>query len=77
VVDNAFAPRSLTIKRGDTLRFRWAGRIPHNVVATTGPQRFRSKIQRQGTYRKRLTRAGRYRLICELHPGMQMTVRVR
>jgi plastocyanin len=78
VVDNAFSPKTLTVRKGDTVRFRWAGQIPHNVVATSSsPQRFRSRVQRTGTYSKRLTRKGRYRLICELHPGMGMTLRVR
>ncbi len=77
MVDNAFAPKTLTVRKGDTVRFRWAGRLPHNVVTARAPARFRSKVQRSGTYSKRLTRTGTYRLICELHPGMGMTLRVR
>jgi plastocyanin len=76
LVDNAFAPKTLTVRKGDTVRFRWAGRQPHNVVSRRGV-RFRSPVQRSGTFSRRLTRAGRYQLICEIHPGMAMTLRVR
>src|SRR3954466_16212523 len=34
-----FGARSLTIKRGDTVRFRWIGGLPHNVRISKGPQR--------------------------------------
>jgi plastocyanin len=78
VRDNVFSPRSLTIKRNDTLVFRWRGDNPHNVVATRGPVRFRSSVKETGTYRKKFTRRGSYRIICTIHqPSMRMTVRVR
>jgi len=78
VRDNVFGPRSLTIKRNDTLVFRWRGDNPHNVVATRGPVKFRSSVKKSGTYRKKFTRRGLYRIICTIHqPNMRMTVRVR
>ena len=79
VRDNVFSPRSLTIKRNDTIVFRWRGDNPHNVVARPGsPQRFRSSVKRSGTYRKKFTRRGTYRIVCTIHaPNMRMTVRVR
>jgi len=78
LVDNRFAPKSVAIERGDTVRFRHAGRLPHNVTVERGPARFASPLLRSGgTYRKRLTRRGRYLLVCTLHPGMEMTLRVR
>ncbi len=76
LVDNAFAPKTLTVRKGDTVRFRWAGRQPHNVVSRRGV-RFRSPVQRSGTFSQRVRRAGSYQLICEIHPGMGMTLRVR
>jgi plastocyanin len=79
LVDNRFSPASLTVRAGDTVVFRHAGQAPHNVV-TTGrpPQRFASPLLRRGqSYRRTLNRAGRYRLVCTLHPGMRMTLRVR
>jgi plastocyanin len=77
VDDNVFAPKTLSVKRGDTVRFRWVGDAPHNVVVTRGPQRFRSSIMRSGSYRKRLRRRGTYTIVCTIHPGMTMKLRVR
>jgi plastocyanin len=40
--------------------------------------RFRSSVKETGTYRKKFTRRGSYRIICTIHqPSMRMTVRVR
>jgi mRNA-degrading endonuclease RelE of RelBE toxin-antitoxin system len=45
---------------------------------TSGPVRFRSSNRRSGSYRKRVTRRGTYRIICTIHGSSQrMTLRVR
>ena len=75
--DNAFSPASLSVRRGDRVVFRWRGENPHNVRVRRGPTRFRSRIQSSGSYRVRLRRRGTYRLVCDVHPGMRMTLRVR
>jgi len=74
-----FGARSLTIKRGDTVRFRWTGGLPHNVRISKGPQRGTiSAVRKKGTVPHRFTRAGTYTIVCDVHaPGMKMTVRVR
>jgi plastocyanin len=82
VDDNYFvrkgSPPTVSVKRGDTVVWEWEGRNQHNVRATSGPARFRSPIKRSGTYRKKLTRRGTYRIVCDLHPpNMRMTLRVR
>jgi plastocyanin len=79
--DNVFSPRSITIKRGDTLRFVWRGNNPHNIRTTRRPRggnRITVAPKSSGSYRKRMTRRGTYRLLCTIHaPNMRMTVRVR
>jgi plastocyanin len=81
VDDNYFVKRSgshsVSVKRGDTVRWTWEGSNPHNVTVRSGPTRFRSKTQSSGSYRKKVTRAGTYRIVCTLHSGMRMTLRVR
>jgi plastocyanin len=77
VDDNVFKPRTLNVKRGDTVRWRWVGEAPHNVVVTRGPVRFQSRLQTRGTYSRKMTRKGTYRILCTIHPGMGMTLRVR
>jgi plastocyanin len=76
VKDNVFAPKAKTVKRGDVVRFVWRGRSAHNVVIS-GPKRAASNIQVKGSYRFRATKAGAHRVVCTLHPGMQMRLRVR
>ena len=72
------SPPTVRVRRGDTVVFRWEGRNQHNVRAARGPVRFRSPIKRSGTYRKKMTRRGRYRIVCDIHPpNMRMTLRVR
>jgi plastocyanin len=77
VDDNVFAPRSTTAKKGDTLNFRWVGDAPHNVKTTKGPQSFGSKVQRSGSYKVKVRRAGSYTIVCTIHPGMTLKLRVK
>ena len=80
VKDDKFAPKSTSVKRGTTLKFTWRGKHPHNVVARSvprGAKKFRSRTQTKGTYKVKLTKKGTYRLHCEIHPGMNLTVRAR
>jgi plastocyanin len=69
VGDLFFRSRSITIQRGDTVRWVWVGQLPHNVTVTRGPVEFRSRTKTDGAYRKRLGRRGTYRYICTLHPN--------
>ena len=63
-----FGPTSLTINRGDTVRFRWRGSLPHNVRISRGPQRGTiSRVRTRGTVSRRFTRAGTYTIVCDVH----------
>jgi plastocyanin len=82
VDDNYFvregSPPTVRVNRGDTVVWEWEGRNQHNVRATRGPVRFRSPLKTSGTYRKKMTRRGSYRIVCDVHPpDMRMTLRVR
>jgi plastocyanin len=82
VRDNYFVRSSgvptVSVKRNDTVRWVWRStRAPHNVVVTSGPTKFRSSLKRSGSYRKKVTRRGTYRIVCTVHSGMRMTLRVR
>lgn len=77
VRDNVFAPKTLTVKKNSTVRFVWRGSSAHNAVGS-GAARFSSKIQRRGSFRTpKLRRKGTVRVVCTLHSGMRMTLRVR
>jgi plastocyanin len=73
-----FGPKRLSIKRGDTVKFRWTGGLPHNVRISRGPQKgVISKIRKKGTVSRRFTKAGTYTVVCDVHaPTMKMTIRV-
>ena len=74
----SFAPRTITIHRGDKIRFRWVSGF-HNVRRVSGPA-FRKIASRQGgSVTRAFTRTGRYRLVCSIHRdlGMYLTVRVK
>src|SRR4051812_9621307 len=75
--DNRFVPKTLTVRRGTKLVWRWGGKNPHNVVVTKGPRKFRSPLKKKGSYAQTMRRRGTYRIICEVHPGMRMTLKVR
>lgn len=83
VGDNYFVRASgtptVTVKRTDTVTWRWSGKEKHNVTVRSGPARFASRTQRTGTFSKRLTKPGTYKLICTIHGAgdQSMTLRVR
>lgn len=81
VDDNYFvrkgSPPTVSVNRNDTVVWEWEGRNPHNVTVTRGPVRFHSRTQRSGDYSKKVTRTGRYSIVCTIHPNMKMTLRVR
>lgn len=81
VDDNYFvragAARTVSVDRNDTVVWEWEGRNPHNVTVTRGPVRFASRTKNSGSYRKKLSRRGSYKILCTIHaPGMRMTLRV-
>lgn len=82
VTDNAFLRGvqrpQVRIDRGATVTWAWRSRQSHGVSASSGPERFNSRIRNAGVFRHRFARAGTYRIVCPLHaPGMKMTVVVR
>jgi plastocyanin len=69
-----FTPSALTIKKGDSVKWSWSGKVPHNV---SGPG-FTSTTANKATYKRRFTRKGTFRVICTIHAkkGQKMTVKV-
>jgi plastocyanin len=78
IKDDLFAPKSLSISKGTTVKWVWKGSSPHNVTVKSGPAKFASPTQKNGTYSKRLAKAGTYRLYCTIHGAKQsMTIKVK
>ncbi len=77
VDDDVFRPGSLTVRSGTTVTWRWVGDDPHNVTVRKGPVKFKSGTKESGRFSKKLRRGGTYRIVCTVHPGMDMTLKVR
>jgi plastocyanin len=77
VDDDVFRPGSLSVSKGTLVRWVWVGDNPHNVKVRRGPVKFGSSTKSSGTYSKRMRRRGTYRIVCTVHSGMAMTLRVR
>jgi plastocyanin len=83
--DNYFTPKTVTVKKGTTVTWRWpafeeAGDV-HDVKLRTGPKgvkKFQSEAASTDySYKRKLTVAGTYKLVCTLHHDMVMTIKVR
>jgi plastocyanin len=78
VRDDFFRAKSITVNKGTRVRWVWKDKGAHNVAVQKGPAKFSSSIQTKGTYSKKLTKKGTYRILCTVHaPSMKMTVRVK
>jgi plastocyanin len=80
--DNYFVTRAnnatVTISKGSSLRFLWRGHAPHNVKKLRGPgSGFTSPVKTSGSWTHKFTRGGTYKLVCTIHAGMKLTVKVR
>jgi plastocyanin len=74
----AFRPRRLSVPSGAVVRWRFGDPIQHDVTLASGPRGFASAYTVRGTYRKRLTVPGQYKVFCSLHPvTMSQTIEVR
>ena len=68
---------TVTVKKGTTVTWRFAGKDLHNIAVTKGPAKFRSSYKSSGSFSKRLTRTGTYTIVCSIHqPDMRMKLRV-
>jgi plastocyanin len=77
--DNYFVRSSgvatVKVKHGTVVKWRWTGHHDHNVVAS-GPARFQSALKSKGTFKKKVTKKGTYTIICQIHSGMKMKLKV-
>ena len=57
----------VTVSKGTTVRWRFAGSNPHTVTVSSGPVRFNSGVRSSGSYRKKMRRRGTYTIYCTIH----------
>jgi plastocyanin len=71
-----FTPKSITVKKGTTVKWSWkTGGVPHNVVG----KGFKTKTAATVTFSKKFTKKGTYKYSCTIHKaqGMTGTVKVK
>jgi plastocyanin len=66
--DFAYGAPRVTLRRGTTFRWTFAGPSRHDVTLASGPMGFASPSRAHGTYSYRFSKPGEYRLFCSLHP---------
>ena len=66
---------TVKVRKGTTVRWNWAGSHSHNVVGS-GPASFQSALKRSGHFSKKMKRRGTYTVICQIHSGMKMKLKV-
>jgi plastocyanin len=67
---------TITVRKGTTVTWRFRGNDLHNVAVTKGPVRFHSPYKDSGSFSKKMRKAGRYTIVCTIHSGMKMKLRV-
>jgi plastocyanin len=67
---------TVTVKKGTRVTWRFSGRDLHNVAVTKGPVKFRSSYRDSGSFSRKMRHAGRYTIVCTIHSGMKMKLRV-
>ncbi len=77
VKDNRFAPASVTVAKGATVKWVWRGKAAHNVSVSRGPARFTSPNKVGGSWSRTLTKKGSYAIVCTIHAGMKMSLTVK
>jgi plastocyanin len=68
---------TVSVKKNSTVKWVWAGKSAHNVFVTKGPQKFHSRTIAKGSYSHRMTKKGSYTIVCTIHSGMEMTLKVK
>lgn len=71
----AYGSGSMGISQGDTVTWTNKDSVPHDVVVTNGPVKFRSPMLTEGqSWSYTFTRPGSYSYTCSVHPDMKANV---
>ncbi len=74
----AYGSGSMTISQGDTVTWTNQDSVPHDVVVTSGPVKFRSPMLTKGkSWSYTFSRAGAYSYTCSVHPDMHATLNAK
>ncbi len=78
--DNWFVKPSgvptVSIQKGDKVRWNWRGDSLHNVKVSSGPARFGSPSKTSGSYTRAFSKTGTYTLICTVHGARDQSMKL-
>ncbi|UGS34693.1 cupredoxin domain-containing protein [Capillimicrobium parvum] len=83
IFDNYYESAKLTVPVGSTITWKWPVDTgdSHDVTLKKGPKgvkKFQSDVAAaEYSYKRKLTKKGRYHIICSLHDEMSMDITVR
>jgi len=75
VVHNSFSPRTVRVRVGGSVTWRFQDAMTHDATSTQGFWASGPKA-RGGTYAHRFTSSGSYPYLCTIHPSMRGLVKV-
>jgi plastocyanin len=75
--DIQFAPKDVTVKKGQTITWRNDDTVDHNVTATSGASFKSDNFGNGGSFKFKAAKAGTIKYVCTIHPGMDGTLTVR
>jgi plastocyanin len=77
VKNNAFAPKTVNIRKGGKVVWKWTqGGVPHNVTPASGGAGSKTSSKKGFTFTKSFSKAGTFRYVCTIHSSMRMSVKV-
>ncbi len=80
VGDNWFVRPSgvptVTIEKGDKVRWQWRGESLHNVKVSSGPARFGAPSKTSGSFTRAFSKKGSYTLICTVHGARDQSMKL-
>lgn len=75
--DIAFAPKDVTAKVGQTVKWKNEDSVEHDVSATEGEDFKSDLFGKGGDFSYKLEKAGEIKYVCTVHPGMEGTITVQ
>jgi len=69
---------TITVKRNTTIKFKFVGDDPHNVLGYRGgTKKFGSPIKSSGYYSRRLTTTGTWKILCDIHGAYDQSMKIK
>jgi|SRR5215204_6740094 len=67
---------TVTVTKGTTVKWNFRGSNPHSVTVSKGPRKFDSGVRTSGSYKKKLTKRGTYKIYCTVHGASDQSMKL-